>query len=116
ANQMLPLVEQHPDKIAAWLSERVGEPVHFSKAHAEWTRRGPRFALDDLQVGSGDQVLDVGHANLLVAVYSGLLPGRPLTELNVQQLSLVLVQDADRRWRLVGLPGQRKGGGDPLAK
>ena len=116
ANKMLPWVAQHPAQIAAWLSERVGEPVHFKSSHAEWTRRGPRFTLDGLQVGHGDQVLDIGRAELLVAIYSGLLPGRPLTELKVRELSLVLVQDSERRWKLVGLPGQKKGGGNPLDK
>src|SRR5207344_2813573 len=104
ANRLLPLVAEHPDRIAAWLSSRVGEPVRFSSAHAEWTRRGPRFTLEDLQVGRGEQVLDIGRAELLVAIYSGVLPGRPLTELKVRELALTLVQDADRRWRLIGLP------------
>src|ERR1700741_2553281 len=90
ANKLLPLVSEHPAQIAAWLSERVGEPVRFSSAHAEWTRRGPRFTLEGLEVGRGDQVLDIGRAELLVAIYSGLLPGRPLTELKVRELSLVL--------------------------
>ena len=116
ANKLLPLVAENPQQIAAWLSARVGEPVSFSSAHAEWTRRGPRFTLEGLQVGRGDQVLDVGRAELLVAIYSGMLPGRPLTELKVRELSLVLVQDAERRWRLIGLPGQKKGAGDPLDK
>ena len=57
ANQLLPMVERHPDRIAAWLSERVGEPVSFSGAHAEWTRRGPRFTLDDLHVGSSPEYI-----------------------------------------------------------
>lgn len=112
ANQMLPLVERHPDKVAAWLSERVGEPVHFARAHAEWTRRGPRIILDGLTVGQGAQILDIGRAELLVAVYSGLLPNHPLTELKVRELSLSLVQGEDRRWRVLGLPGQQLG--DPL--
>ncbi len=105
ANQMLPLVERHPDKVAAWLSERVGEPVRFTRAHAEWTRRGPKITLDGLQVGQGAQLLDIGRAELIVAVYSGLLPDHPLTELKVRDLSLTLVQDAERRWKLIGLPG-----------
>ena len=116
ANKMLPLVAEHPQQIADWLSARVGEPVHFSSAHAEWTRRGPRFTLEGLQVGRGAQMLDVGRAQLLVAIYSGLLPGRPLTELKVRELSLALVQGEDRRWKLIGLPGQKKGAGDPLDK
>ena len=113
ANQLLPMVERHPDRIAAWLSERVGEPVSFSGAHAEWTRRGPRFTLDDLHVGSGASRLAIGRAQLQVAMYSGLLPGQPLTELKVRDLLLTLVQDADGRWSVVGLPGQG-GQGDPL--
>ncbi len=112
ANQLLPMVERHPDKIAAWLSARVGEPVSFSKAHGEWTRRGPRFILDDLHVGKGETELAIGRAQLQVAMYEGLLPGHPLTELKIRDLLLTLVQDADGRWKVVGLPGQTEA--DPL--
>ena len=113
ANQLLPMVERHPDKIAAWLSERVGESVRFSHAKAEWTRRGPRFTLDDLRVGEGASTLDIGRAQLQVAMYSGLLPGHPLTELKVRDLSLTLVQESDGRWHVIGLPGQESNV-DPL--
>jgi uncharacterized protein (TIGR02099 family) len=113
ANQLLPMVERHPDRIAAWLSERVGEPVRFSRAKAEWTRRGPRLTLDGLRVGNGANALDIGRAQLQVAMYSGLLPGHPLTELKVRELSLTLVQEQDGRWHVLGLPGQAAGG-DPL--
>jgi uncharacterized protein (TIGR02099 family) len=113
ANQLLPWVERHPESIAAWLSERVGEPVRFSHARAEWTRRGPRFTLQGLRIGQGEQALDIGRAQLQVAMYSGLLPGYPLTELKIRELSLSLVQDDDGRWRAIGLPGQG-GGADSL--
>ncbi|HLS84352.1 MAG TPA: YhdP family protein [Arenimonas sp.] len=103
-NQVLPLVERHPDRVAAWLGERIGQPVSFDSARAQWTRRGPRLSLDGLRIGAGDQALDIGRAELLVAVYSGLLPGAPLTELKVRELDLVLEQGEDRRWRLAGLP------------
>jgi len=112
ANRMLPLVERHPDRIAAWLTERVGQPVAFTRAHAEWTRRGPLFTLDGLRVGAPGEELQIGRAQLQVAMYSGVLPGRPLTELKIKDLALRLEQGADRRWRLVGLPGERRG--DPL--
>lgn len=113
-NQLLPLVERHPDKVAGWLSERLGEPVAFESARGEWTRKGPRFTFVDLRIGEGDRQLEVGHADLLVAVYSGLLPGEPLTALKVRDLSLVLEQGQDRRWRLAGLPFEPKPGVDPL--
>lgn len=113
-NQLLPLVERHPDKVAGWLSERLGQPVAFESARGEWTRRGPRFTLDGLRIGPDGRSLDIGRAELLVAVYSGLLPGAPLTELKVRELSLVLEQGEDRRWRMVGLPFQPDPAADPL--
>jgi len=115
-NQALPWVEKHPEQIRTWLSERIGESVNFSSARGQWTRRGPVFTLSDLRVGDGDQTLKVGHANLLIAIYSGLLPGEPLTELKVNQLSLELIQTEDRRWTLKGLPGQTDPNIDPLEK
>ncbi|MFT3806794.1 YhdP family protein [Arenimonas sp.] len=113
-NQLLPLVEQHPQQIARWLSERVGEPVSFSSAKAVWTRRGPLFTLSDLRVGEGDDVLDIGRAQLQVAVYSGLLPNRPLTELKIRELALTVQQEADGRWHAIGLPGEEQA--DPLER
>ena len=113
-NQLLPLVERHPDRVAAWLGDRIGQPVAFDRAVGEWTRRGPRFTIDGLRIGRGERVLDIGTADLLVAVYGGLLPGEPLTELKVRDLSLVLEQGADRRWKLAGLPFRVVPGADPL--
>ncbi|HEX5756800.1 MAG TPA: hypothetical protein VFY12_10670, partial [Arenimonas sp.] len=67
ANQLLPLVERNPDRIRQWLAERVGQPLQFSAAYAEWTRRGPRFMLSNLRVGATGEALEVGRAELLVA-------------------------------------------------
>ncbi|MFN7387125.1 MAG: YhdP family protein [Lysobacteraceae bacterium] len=113
-NQLLPAVERHPEDVAAWLSERVGQPVRFSAIDARWTRRGPRLSLRDLEVGEGDATLAVGEAELQLSVYSGLLPGMPLTELSVDGLALTLHQDAEGRWRVEGLPRPRADGVDPL--
>lgn len=113
-NQLLPLVERNPARVADWLSERIGQPVAFEGARGEWTRRGPRFTLRGLSIGAGERRLEIGEAELLVAVYSGLLPGEPLTALKVRDLSLVLEQGEDRRWRLAGLPFEPAPGVDPL--
>ena len=114
ANQFLPAVEKHPDEVARWLSERVGQPVRFSGIDARWTRQGPRFALDGLVVGEGDRQLAIGRADLQVSVYSGLFPGMPLTELSVDGLSLTLHQDLEGRWRMSGLPEPARPGIDPF--
>lgn len=116
ASQLLPLAERHPEKIAAWLSARAHNPVAFDGVETQWTRRGPLLRLDNLRVGEGKDALRIGDAEILVAQYAGLLPGRSLTELRVRGLDLTLQRDAAGRWQVRGLPGQQQNnGGDPFA-
>ncbi|HZF97078.1 MAG TPA: YhdP family protein, partial [Pseudoxanthomonas sp.] len=112
-SQVLPLAERHPEKIAAWLSERAGRPVAFDRVQTRWTRRGPLLRLDGLRLGRGADAVGVGEAEVLVSMYAGLLPGRSFTELRLRNLSLTLERAEDGRWSVRGLPGQNPGG-DPL--
>jgi len=105
ADRLLPLVQEHPDQIAAWLIARSGRPVHFDHAEAYWTNRGPVFALYNLRIGEGKQQLAVDRAELLVAMYAGLLPDHPFTELRLHGLALTVERDATGRWHFVGLSG-----------
>ena len=106
-SQLLPLAERHPDRIAAWLQARVGQPVAFDRVETEWTRRGPLLRLDNLRIGGGAAPLRIGDAEILVAQYAGLLPWRSFTELRVRGLDLVLERDDSGRWLVRGLPGQQ---------
>ena len=115
ASQLLPLAERHPERIAAWLSERADRPVAFDRVETEWTRRGPLLRLDGLRVGEGSDAFEIGDAELLVSQYAGLLPGRSFTELRLRGLDLILERTDDGRWRVHGLPGQQQADGDPLA-
>jgi uncharacterized protein (TIGR02099 family) len=111
-SQLLPVAERHPDKVAAWLSARAGQPVRFDQLQTRWTRRGPLLALKGLRIGEG-QGLRIGEAEVLVSMYAGLLPGHSLTELRLRGLALVLQRAPDGRWSVQGLP-QSTTGGDPL--
>jgi len=115
ASQVLPMADRNPDKIAAWLSQRAGQPVSFDRVETAWTRRGPLLKLDNLRIGDGARAFTVGDAEMLVTIYSGLLPGRPFSELRLRGLDLTLERAADGRWQVRGLPGQQQPGGDPLA-
>lgn len=114
-SQLLPLVERHPQKIAEWLSARAQGKVAFDHVETEWTRRGPLLRLDNLRIGDGADPLRIGDAEILVAQYAGLLPGRSFTELRVRGLDLTLQRDAAGRWSVRGLPGQQQADGDPFA-
>ena len=118
-SQLLPLAERHPDRIAAWLSDRVGRPVAFDRVETQWTRRGPLLRLDGLRGGAGDKadvnkVVVIGDAEMLISQYAGLLPGRSFTELRLRGLDLTLERSDDGRWNVRGLPGQQQPGGDPF--
>lgn len=114
-SQLLPLAERHPDRIAAWLGQRAGRPVSFDRVETQWTRRGPLLRLDGLRIGEGAEAIPIGEAEVLVAQYAGLLPGRSFTELRLRGLELVLERSDDGRWQVRGLPGEAPSGGDPFA-
>ncbi|GAB3749357.1 YhdP family protein [Lysobacter olei] len=114
-SQVLPMAEQNPARVAAWLSERAGRPIRFDRVETAWTRRGPLLKLDNLRVGQGGQAFVVGDTEMLVSLYAGVLPGRSFSELRLRGLDLTLERLADGRWQVRGLPGQQKPGGDPFA-
>lgn len=110
---LLPMVERHPEQVAAWLSERAGRAVAFDHLATQWTRRGPLLRLSNLRVGDPANPLRIGDAEIQIAQYAGLLPGRSFTELRLRGLDLTLQRDDDGQWQVRGLPGQQTGG-DPL--
>ncbi|PPU92670.1 TIGR02099 family protein [Xanthomonas populi] len=111
ASQVLPLAEQRPQQIAAWLSQRAGQPIAFDRLQTEWTRRGPLLRLDGLRIGPHGEVR-VGQAEILLAMYAGLLPGHSLTEVRLRGLALTLQRGDDGGWSVQGLPSG--GRSDPL--
>src|SRR4029079_13985898 len=66
-SQLLPLAERHPERIAAWLSERAGRKVAFDRVETQWTRRGPLLRLDAMRVGDGPQPVLIGDAEMLIS-------------------------------------------------
>src|SRR5690606_28468048 len=104
-SRLLPLAERHPDRVAAWLSERAGRPVAFDRLEAAWTRRGPLLRFDGLRIGADEDAVRIGEAEMLVSQYAGLLPGRAFSELRLRGLQLTLEHAEDGRWQVRGLPG-----------
>jgi len=102
AERLLPFLAQHPERVAQWLSERIGQPIGIGSVDAHWSRSGPLLALRGLRIGTGSDTLNIGSAQLAVNVYSGLWPGTPFTELHIDGLDLNLTRDTNGHWRLEG--------------
>ncbi len=105
-SQLLPLLERDPQAVAAWISQRVGRPVAITALTARWERNGPLLDLAGFAIGEGDEQLSIGRAALRIDLYAGLLPGRPLASLQLDDLALTLERDLDGRWRLHGIVRQ----------
>ena len=110
----LPWLERNPRAVAAWLGERTGRPVAFDTLDAQWTRRGPLLRVTGLRIGDPATAVPIGEAEIQIAQYAGLLPGRSLTELRLRGLDLALQRADDGSWQVRGLPGAQHDEGDPL--
>lgn len=110
----LPWLERNPQTVARWLSERAGRPVGFDTLDATWTRRGPLLRVTGLRIGEPEIAVPVGTAEIQIAQYSGLLPGRSLTELRLHGIALTLQRADDGTWQVRGLPGAAREDDDPL--
>lgn len=110
-SQLLPVVERHPQQVADWLSVRAGQPVRFDMLSTSWTQRGPLLRLQGVRIGPQGKV-GIGQVEVLVAMYTGLLPGHSLIELRLRGMALTVHRDSAGRWSVYGLP--RDVEGDPL--
>lgn len=110
-SQLLPVVERHPQQVADWLSVRAGQPVRFDTLSTSWTQRGPLLRLQGVRIGPQGKV-GIGQVEMLVAMYTGILPGHSLIELRLRGVALTVHRDSAGRWSVYGLP--RDVEGDPL--
>jgi len=114
---VLPWLQAHPDVVATWLSQRSGQSIRFERLQAEWTRYGPRLYLYQLHIGKRDPLV-IDQACLQLLPYSGWLPGRPFSQLQLRGLSLNVRQDKQGQWIINGrkqTSAITDEAGDPLA-
>ncbi|MCB1552237.1 MAG: TIGR02099 family protein [Xanthomonadales bacterium] len=101
-SQLLPSLQAHPDAVAGWLQQRIGQPVSLQSVHGAWNGRGVLLELGGLRMGDVDGP-SVDLARLQIDVMTGWMPGRPLTSLKLTAPELDLERDAEGHWRVRGL-------------
>lgn len=115
ARLLFPLLAEHPEPIARWLSAVFAQPVAFERLDAHWDGSGPSFEVRGLTIGERSSALVIEHARLRLDPYAALRPGRRwVRELVVLGLELELVRAADRSWSWHGIELNRTASGGGL--
>ncbi len=106
AQVLLPELAQHPQWVAAQLSQRLQRPVSFESMHGRWTPAGPSFVLRAMTIGAADAgqaPLRIPQADLVLDFGGWLLPSRHLLNLRAPGLQLDLSRSTDGRWAIRGI-------------
>lgn len=109
AQLLLPALAQHPEWVAAQLSQRLQRPVTFESMEGRWQPSGPLFAMRGITIGSGDggTPLHIPEAQLKLDPGGWLFPSRHVVNLYARGLQFDISRDADGTWHVngVGLAG-----------
>jgi len=115
---VLPWLGDHPERISAFLAERVHRPVRIDGVDARWERNGPLLNLQGVHIGvdqPGQPALLIAHAGLKINFFAWSRNAR-WNEFRLDGLDLNLLHDADGNWRLSGLAaGDSSDSGDQRA-
>src|SRR3569623_1803729 len=116
---LLPLASRQPERVAAFLSERVHRPVSFDSVQAQWEGGGPVLRLNGVHIAGAtvDQPpLVIPRAELIVDFSSWAKKNRSWNEFHLRGLDLHLEHAADGAWSLRGFAanGDAQAGDNPL--
>ena len=102
----LPWLVSHPEKISAFLSDRLNRPVTLDHAEGQWENDGPVLTLHDVRIASGAAAqpgLTIAQAQLKINFLALFHRNQAWNEFRLVGLDLHLVRNAAGDWRLQGL-------------
>jgi uncharacterized protein (TIGR02099 family) len=103
----LPWVEAHPQKIAAWLSERLQRVVQLDRVEGRWEPDGPELILYGVHIdiggSEGVSASTIPQAGLKINLFAALHRNLAWNELRLNGLDLHLARGADGVWQMQGL-------------
>ena len=106
AQLALPWIASHPERISAFLAERLHRPVRIDQVEGRWESNGPLLTLRGVHIGdeqSGAAALLIAQAGLKINLLSVLHNDARWNEFLLEGLDLNLVRGADGGWQLRGL-------------
>ncbi len=106
AQLALPWLADNPQRIEAWLSERLHRKVTIGHLSGQWTQAGPRLVFDDLRIrasDTGEAELRLPRSELAINLFAAFQKNLAWNEFRVVGLDLALSRAADGQWKLRGL-------------
>jgi uncharacterized protein (TIGR02099 family) len=112
AQLALPWFVAHPDRIGAFLSERLHRPVRIDRVEGRWERDGPVLALRGVHIDATDaaQATTIPQAELKINFFAALYRNLAWNELRLVGLELHLTRTPDGAWQVQGM--ETGGAGD----
>ncbi len=114
ARLALPWLAHNPERVADWLSARLGRSVAVGHVSGLWTRAGPRLVIDDLVIGrgpAGEAPLELARAELALNLYAPFQRNRAWNEFRLVGLDLALERGDNGIWQIVGIDTSGSGSG-----
>lgn len=112
----LPWIVSHPQRISAFLSERLQRPVTLERVEGHWENDGPLLVLHAVHIGgshAGAPGSTISQAELKINFFSALHRNLAWNEFRLVGLNLHLAKDKTGQWQMSGLdagdPRQRSG-------
>lgn len=111
AGLAFPWVLDHPERVAAFLAERLKREVSFGRLGGEWQPNGPFFVIEDLRIGGeGDaDPLVIPTAELKFDAWAPFKRGVSWQELRIVGVTIDVRRDADGRWQLEQWRDEKQG-------
>ncbi|MEP6484175.1 MAG: YhdP family protein [Rudaea sp.] len=114
----LPWIVNHPEKISAFLSDKLKRPVTLDRVEGVWEHNGPLLTLHGVHMGTagaGQADMTIPQAQLKVNFLAPFHRSETWTEFGLVGLDLHLVHTASGDWRLQGLDSAPSAGQDTQA-
>jgi uncharacterized protein (TIGR02099 family) len=111
--QLVPLVAEYRLEIQDQAHASLNMPVALGRLEGRWKGFSPRLLAHDVLLGQGDAAVKLDRLVLVPDVAASLLSRQlQLKTIEFTGMHLSLVQDADGKWRVEGLP--ERGGQPPV--
>lgn len=113
--QLTPLVAEYRDLAQSKASAALGLPVSIGSLEGRWSGLAPVILVHDLMVGQGSDALRLDEVRVVPNLWQSITRREPhIAHLQLSGLQLTLVQGADGRWALKGLPSSSDTPTDPV--